>query len=81
MIRSLGFSHKLKFKPHYMDNSMYSTGASCQTKKYLPDDMDLIDSATILVSLSHLIPVASAEDSMKKYKLHQMEIMKGNHPV
>lgn len=60
-----------------MEASMYSKNVVCQTKKYLPDDMDYITHPTILVSLSHLIPSHTSLDSMKKYKMFQMEMEKG----
>ena len=39
--------------------------------------MDLVNSATILVSLTHKIPRRASMESMKKHMMHGMEVKKG----
>ena len=76
MIPSTGFAHHLKFKPAKRA-PMYNNNAFCQTKKYVPEDFNLAYGATVLVSLTHKIPNQASYESMKKYQLHQEEVMKG----
>jgi len=72
----LGHHHTVNFKPHYFA-PMYSNYAFCQTQQYKPDGMDLVNSATLLVSLKHSIPRHASLDSMKKHMMHGMEVEKG----
>ena len=76
MIHDVGFSQKLMFKPMHMA-PQYSNYAFCQTKPYLPANFSLVNSATVIVSVEHMIPAHAAFESMKKYQLYQREVMTG----
>lgn len=56
---------------------MLNNYAFCQTERYIPEDMDLIDGATVLLSLHHKIPMSAVYESMRKYKKHQDEVNSG----
>jgi len=75
-IMGFGYHHNVMFKPHYFA-PMYSNYAFCQMKQYKADDMDLPNSATVLVSLTHKIPRRASMESMKKHIMHGMEVNKG----
>jgi len=71
-----GFVKKLHFKPS-MRAPEDSNYAFCQTQRFLPQNFSDVHESTVMVSLAHHIPAHAAFESMKKYQLHQMELMKG----
>ena len=78
MVRNLGISHKVMFKPTATPAGGFDHGkALCQTKAFLPAGMDLINGATALASITHRIKPYNSMDSMKKYQLHQQQVMMG----
>jgi len=74
MIHNIGFSQKMEFKPAPSSDHK----PQCLAQKFLPEGMDLINNgATALVSLTHRIKPYNALDSMKRYQLHQQQVMMG----
>ena len=76
MIPNLGFTHSVYFKPHRFA-PMYNNYAFCQTKTYLPPDFNLVNGATVLLSLYHKIPSHAVWESMRKYRQHMDEVNMG----
>ena len=76
IMNHFGFVKKMHFKPS-MRAPEESNYAFCQTQRFLPQNFSDAHSSTVMVSLGHHIPAHAAFESMKKYQLHQMEIMKG----
>ena len=65
------------FKPTPLSSGFDHAKGQCQTKAFLPKDMNLILGATALVSISHRIQPHSSVDSMKKYSMHHDMVMQG----
>ena len=76
IIPNLGFTHSVYFKPHRFA-PMYNNYAFCQTKTYLPSDFNLVNGATVLLSLYHKIPSHAMWESMRKYKQRMDEVNMG----
>lgn len=65
------------FKPAPQSVGFDHPKGQCQTKAFLPADMNLINGATALVSITHRIKPYSSVDSMKKYSMHHDMVMQG----
>ena len=72
----LGFIKKLHFKPA-LEAPEKTNYAFCQYMEYLPKNFSNMYASTVLVSIDHHIPEHAAFESMKKFKLHQMEVNRG----